>query len=113
MDSTTLAQVRDFVQEALAEGHPRGGVSFGPIEVRRTYDADDGSPYLRIVIVVDGSKDDLDVGWLGGMPRRLLSRLSDVGIEDYPNLSYVSSEEWSSGVEKWLTTYPQGNGESC
>ncbi|MCY4483454.1 MAG: hypothetical protein OXC12_11300 [Spirochaetaceae bacterium] len=113
MDSTTLAQVRDFVQEALAEGHPRGGVSFGPIEVRRTYDADDGSPYLRIVIVVDGSTDDLDVGWLGGMPRRLLSRLSDVGIEDYPNLSYVSREEWSSGVKKWLTTYPQGNGESC
>lgn len=101
------------MQEALAEGHPRGGVAFGPIEVRRTYDVDDGSPYLRIVIVVDGSKEHLDVAWLGGMPRLLLARLSDMGIEDYPNLSYVSREEWGSGVEKWLTTYPDGNGESC
>ena len=112
MDSTTLEQVRDFVQEALAEGHPHGAVAFGPIEVRRTYDADDGAPYLRIVIVFDGSKDDLDIKWLGGLPTRLLSRFSAVGIEDYPNLSYVARDEWGSGAEKWLNTYPEANVES-
>ena len=65
MDSTTLEQVRDFVQEALAEGHPHGAVAFGPIEVRRTYDADDGAPYLRIVIVFDGSRmTSISSGWV-------------------------------------------------
>lgn len=113
MDSATLEKVRELVQETLAQGHPHGAVTFGPIEIRRTYDADDGSPYLRIVIVVDGSRDDLDIKWLGGLPRRLLSSFSDAGIDDYPNLSYVSKEEWGSGTEKWLNTSFEGAVESC
>ena len=112
MDSTTIERVRGFVQEVLAEGHPHGRITFGPIAVRRTLDADDGSPYFRIVIVFDGSKENLDIRWLGSLPRRLLSRFSEAGIEEYPNLSYVSREEWGSGTEKWLSTYPECSVES-
>ena len=93
MDSTTIERIRGFVQEALADGHPQGRITFGPIAVRRTLDADDGSPYFCIVIVFDGSKENLNIRWFSSLPRRLLLRFSEVGIEEYPNLSYVSREE--------------------
>lgn len=107
MDSTTFKKVKDLVQEALATAPPVAGIAFGPIIVRRAYDADDGSTYLRILIVIDGPKDDLDIKWLGSLPRHLLSKLSAAGIDDYPNLSYVSKDDWGRGSEEWLRTYPE------
>ena len=107
MDSTTFKIVKDLVQEALSTAPPAAGITFGPIIIRRAYDAADGSAYLRILIVIDGPKDDLDIKWLGSLPRHLLAKFSEAGIDDYPNLSYVSKDDWGHGSEEWLRTYPE------
>ena len=54
----------------------------------------DGQPYLRILIVYDGDHEQFNYPWLAGLITRFRSRLTDSGIEEFPNPSFVEKSEW-------------------
>ena len=102
--------VKEIVRDDLLQGHPAAsGIRFGPIVVVDGVDDfgdGDGQPYLRILIVYDGDHKRLNYRWLAGLITRVSSRLTDVGIDEFPNPSFVEKSEWQHMSSELQRLYP-------
>ena len=102
--------VKEIVRDDLLQGHPAtSGIRFGPIVVVDGVDDlgdGDGQPYLRILIVYDGDHKRLNYRWLAGLITRVSSRLTDIGIDEFPNPSFVEKSEWQHMSSELQRLYP-------
>ena len=102
--------IKGIVRDDLLQGHPAGsGISFGPIEVVEGADDfgdGDGQPYLRILIVYDGDQQRLNFSWLAGLITRVGSKLTDAGIDEFPNPSFIEKTEWQHMLPELQRLHP-------
>ena len=102
--------IKRIVRDDLLQGHPAGsGISFGPIEVVEEADDfgdGDGQPYLRILIVYDGDQQRLNFSWLAGLITRVSSKLTDAGIDEFPNPSFIEKTEWQHMLPELQRLHP-------
>lgn len=93
-DEKVIAIVRKFLDERFTEDE----FIFDPIVVIPTYDEwgphATGELYLRILIVYDGDRKNLDVHWTGMLIGRVRDRLLEAGYEEWPNFSWVPKYDW-------------------
>ena len=110
MAASQSAVVEEIVRDDLLRGHPTGGdITFGPIVVVDDVDDfgdGDGQPYLRIMIVYDGDHEQLNYPWLAGLITRVSSRLTEAGIDEFPNPSFVERSEWQHMSSELQRRYP-------
>ena len=64
------------------------------------YYIDDVFPYIHTYIVFDGDQAKLDPHWTAGMARRLIPRLTEIGVDDFPVTSFVSKSGWKQMERK-------------
>lgn len=102
--------VKEIVRADLLQGHPVGSdIKFGPIVVVDEVDNfgdGDGQPYLRILIVYEGDHEQLNYRWLAGLITRVSSRLTEAGIDEFPNPSFVEKSEWQHMSSELQRVYP-------
>ena len=69
---------------------------FGPIVVIPKVDdyGEDIFSYIHIYIVFDGAQAKLDPRWTGGMAGRLIPRLTEIDVDEFPVTSFVSKSDW-------------------
>ena len=93
-DEKVIAIVRKFLDERFTEDE----FIFDPIVVIPTYDEwgphATGELYLRILIVYDGDRKNLNVRRTGELSMQVRSRLLAEGYEEWPNLSWVAKSGW-------------------
>ena len=89
--------VKEIVRDDLLQGHPAtSGIRFGPIVVVDGVDD----------IVYDGDHKRLNYRWLAGLITRVSSRLTDIGIDEFPNPSFVEKSEWQHMSSELQRLYP-------
>lgn len=102
--------VEEIVRDDLLQGHPAGGdITFGPIVVVDDVDGfgdGDGQPYLRILIVYEGAHEQLNYRWLAGLITRISAKLTEAGIDEFPNPSFVEKSEWQQMSSELQRVYP-------
>lgn len=91
-------QVQDTVAklflEDMRQQFPDGFV-FGPVEVKGD-EFRDGEPCLRVTIVYEGDLTQLDPIKMLGQPRRVIPKLVDAGIEEFPVTDFSEKSAWES-----------------
>ena len=90
-------EVEKIVREILDERF-HGQFVFDPIVVRNAVDHD-GLDYIRIYIVYDGDQKQLDPGWTAGFAGRLIPKLMELGIDEFPIKSFVDRAGWDAVQE--------------
>ena len=64
------------------------------IDIKVNTDVDfDGDDILRIEVVFKGSPKTVDTSQLSGMVRHIRPKLSDIGAEAFPILSFISDKD--------------------
>ena len=90
-------EVEKIVREILEERF-NGQFVFDPIVVRNAVDHD-GLDYIRIYIVYDGDQKLLDPGWTVGFAGRIIPKLMELGIDEFPIKSFVDRAGWGAVQE--------------
>ena len=75
-----------------------GQFVFDPIVVRNAVDHD-GLDYIRIYIVYDGEQKLLDPDWTVGFAGRIIPKLMELGIDEFPIKSFVDRAGWDAVQE--------------
>ena len=92
MTPEAMDQVKQIFAETLDERYG-GELVFEPIIVTPDVDCY-GDDYVRVLLVVNGNTDLLDAEWDGNLIRRVRSKMSKVGIEEFPSPSFISEPEY-------------------
>ena len=103
-DDNLKSIVRGFIDERFAEDE----FTFDPIVVIPTYDEwgphATGELYLRVIVVYDGDRKNLDVHWTGMLIGRVRDKLLGAGYEEWPSFSWAPKHEW-----RWLEKHERRN----
>ena len=94
--TTTLESVTDEVADIVRQNlEEKFGdtLVFDPIEVRPEIDHD-GDEYLHIYTVYDGDRKVLEPAWTLGFTGLIWQKLTELGVESVPTLSFVEKSEW-------------------
>lgn len=102
--SPDYSKVSSIIGETLAERFADEFV-FDPIVVIPQTDyLDDDFKYLRIYIVFDGDQKRLDPRWTSGLIRRILPKLMEEGVDEFPSPSFVKKSDWPRMEKKLRKT---------
>ncbi len=85
--------VKDILNERF-----NGQLVFDPIVVKNAVDHD-GLDYIRIYIVYDGDRALLDPSWTAGFAGRIIPKLMELGINEFPIKSFVDRPGWDAVQE--------------
>lgn len=108
-------RVEIIVRETL-EDRFKGTFVFDPVLAVPAIDefgGGDGSAYLRIVIIFDGDRKQLDPGWTSGLIGRIEPKLIDAGIEEFPSPSFIEKSEWLSLNRKRRSPHHEASGATA
>jgi hypothetical protein len=89
-----MKRIEMVVKNVLAADFDK--VKIFEVRVRDETDSD-GDKVLRVEVIFEGARKDLDAGKLSGAVRHVRPKLSEIGEEAFPLFSFISKGDWSEG----------------
>lgn len=89
-----MKKIAKVVKETLAVDFENVRI----IDVRVQDEQDsDGDAVLRVEVVFEGTRKDMDVRKLAGIVRHVRPKLSEIGENAFPVFSFISKGDWGAG----------------
>ncbi|MCA3555742.1 hypothetical protein [Aestuariivirga sp.] len=89
-----MQHIAKVVREALASDFDKVKI----IDVR-VHDevGSDGDAVLRVEVIFEGTRKNIDAGKLTGAVRHVRPKLRDIGEDAFPLFSFISKGDWGAG----------------
>ena len=88
-----MKKIATVVREMLAADFEN--VTIVDVRIQDEKDSD-GDAVLRVEVVFEGSRKDMDVGKLAGVVRHIRPKLSEIGESAFPVFSFISKGDWGA-----------------
>jgi hypothetical protein len=89
-----MKKIAKVVKETLAIDF--GNVRIIDVRVQDEQDSD-GDAVLRVEVVFEGTRNDMDVSKLAGVVRHIRPKLSEIDENAFPVFSFIARGDWDAG----------------
>ncbi len=84
-------KLKEVIESVLRERF--GDVEIETISIEPDFD-EDGDAILRVKVMFDGEKNQLDARTASGVLRHMRPRIAEIGEEAFPVISYIAKSEF-------------------
>ena len=93
VDDMDYDKISDAIAQILSRDFKR--IAITKVDVAQDFDHD-GDPILRVDVVVDGARTDLDGKEISSAVRRIRPALEDVEGTPFPVIAFIDSKEYET-----------------